>query len=84
MSPNSRPLPEASLSLRHFKEPHGKLLEQTAAATYLLNAQNVLTDPAAILLAGSIQVIDAQHLSILLYVKMPTGSNPVGILPWSC
>ncbi len=49
------------------------LLEQIAAATYL-NAQNVLTDKDAIKLAGSIQVIDAQHGSILLYVL---GEYPV-------
>ena len=49
------------------------LLEQIAAATYL-NAQNVLTDKDAIQLAGSIQIIDAQHVSILLYVL---GEYPV-------
>ena len=49
------------------------LLEQIASATYL-NAQNVLTDKAAIMLAGSIQIIDAQHASILLYVL---GAYPV-------
>ena len=49
------------------------LLEQTAAATYL-NAQNVLTDKDAIMLAGSIQIVDAQHASILLYVL---GEYPV-------
>ncbi len=49
------------------------MLEQIAAATYL-NAQNVLTDKDAIMLAGSIQVIDAQHVSILLYVL---GEYPV-------
>ena len=48
-------------------------LEQIASATYL-NAQNVLTDKAAILLAGSIQIIDAQHAAILLYVL---GEYPV-------
>ena len=49
------------------------MLEQTAAATYL-NAQNVLTDKDAIMLAGSIQIIDAQHAAILLYVL---GEYPV-------
>ena len=49
------------------------LLEQIASATYL-NAQNVLTDKDAIMLAGSIQIIDAQHASILLYVL---GEYPV-------
>ena len=49
------------------------MLEQIAAATYL-NAQNVLTDKDAIMLAGSIQVIDAQHVAILLYVL---GEYPV-------
>lgn len=49
------------------------MLEEIAAATYL-NAQNVLTDKDAIMLAGSIQVIDAQHASILLYVL---GEYPV-------
>ncbi len=49
------------------------LLEQIAAATYL-NAQEVLTDKSAIELAGSIQIIDAQHASILLFVL---GKYPV-------
>lgn len=49
------------------------MLEQIAAATYL-NAQNVLTDMAAIELAGSIQIIDAQHVAVLLYVL---GEYPV-------
>ena len=49
------------------------MLEQIASATYL-NAQNVLTDKDAIKLAGSIQVIDAQHAAILLYVL---GQYPV-------
>ena len=49
------------------------MLEEIAAATYL-NAQNVLTDKDAIELAGSIQIIDAQHVSILLYVL---GQYPV-------
>ncbi len=49
------------------------MLEQIAAATYL-SAQAVLTDKDAIKLAGSIQVIDAQHVSILLYAL---GQYPV-------
>ncbi|MEP6659220.1 MAG: ferritin-like domain-containing protein [Acidimicrobiales bacterium] len=49
------------------------LLEQTAAATYL-SAQQVLTDKSAIKLAGSIQIVDAQHAAILLYVL---GNYPV-------
>ncbi len=49
------------------------MLEQIASATYL-NAQNVLTDKDAIKLAGSIQIIDAQHAAILLYVL---GEYPV-------
>ncbi len=49
------------------------MLEQIAASTYL-NAQNVLTDKDAIMLAGSIQIIDAQHAAILLYVL---GEYPV-------
>lgn len=49
------------------------MLEEIAASTYL-NAQNVLTDKDAIMLAGSIQIIDAQHVSILLYVL---GEYPV-------
>lgn len=49
------------------------MLEQIASATYL-NAQNVLTDKDAILLAGSIQITDAQHAAILLYVL---GEYPV-------
>lgn len=48
-------------------------LEQTASATYL-NAQNVLTDKNAIQLAGSIQIIDAQHAAVLLFVL---GQYPV-------
>ena len=49
------------------------MLEQIASATYL-NAQNVLTDKDAIQLAGSIQIIDAQHAAVLLYVL---GEYPV-------
>jgi len=49
------------------------MLEQIAAATYL-NAQNVLTDKDAIQLAGSIQIIDAQHVAVLLFVL---GQYPV-------
>ena len=44
-----------------------------AAATYL-NAQNVLTLPDAVMLAGSIQIIDAQHAAVLHYVL---GEYPV-------
>lgn len=49
------------------------MLEQIAAATYL-DAQGALTDPAAIQLAGSIQVVDAQHVAVLLFVL---GQYPV-------
>lgn len=49
------------------------MLEEIAAATYL-SAQQVLTDPDAIMLAGSIQVIDAQHAAILHFVL---GEYPV-------
>ena len=49
------------------------MLEQIASATYL-SAQGVLTDKDAIALAGSIQVIDAQHVAILLFVL---GQYPV-------
>lgn len=49
------------------------MLEEIAAATYL-SAQGVLTDKDAIKLAGSIQIIDAQHVAILLYVL---GNYPV-------
>ena len=49
------------------------MLEEIAAATYL-NAQNVLTDPDAIMLAGSIQVVDAQHAAVLHFVL---GEYPV-------
>lgn len=48
-------------------------LEQIAAATYL-SAQNLLTSKDAIQLAGSIQIVDAQHAAILLYVL---GEYPV-------
>ena len=49
------------------------MLEEIAAATYL-SAQDVLTDKAAIMLAGSIQIIDAQHAAILHFVL---GEYPV-------
>jgi len=48
-------------------------LEEIAAATYN-NAQSVLTGKDAIKLAGSIQIIDAQHAAILHYVL---GDYPV-------
>ncbi len=48
-------------------------LEEIAAATYLSASPNI-TDKAAIQLAGSIQVIDAQHAAILHYVL---GEYPV-------
>ncbi|MEO8268048.1 MAG: ferritin-like domain-containing protein [Ilumatobacteraceae bacterium] len=48
-------------------------LEEIAAATYN-NAQSVLTDKDAIKLAGSIQIIDAQHAAILHFVL---GDYPV-------
>lgn len=49
------------------------MLEEIAAATYL-SAQDVLTDKDAIMLAGSIQIIDAQHAAILHFVL---GEYPV-------
>lgn len=48
-------------------------LEEIAAATYN-HAQTVLTDKDAIKLAGSIQIIDAQHAAILHFVL---GEYPV-------
>ena len=48
-------------------------LEQTAAATYLA-AIGTLQSEAAIALAGSIQPIDRQHISVLLFVL---GQYPV-------
>lgn len=48
-------------------------LEQTAAATYLA-AIGTLESDAAIALAGSIQPIDRQHISVLLFVL---GQYPV-------
>ena len=48
-------------------------LEEIAAATYL-SASPMITDKAAVQLAGSIQVIDAQHAAILHYVL---GEYPV-------
>ena len=48
-------------------------LEEIAAATYN-HAQSVLTDKDAIKLAGSIQIIDAQHAAILHFVL---GEYPV-------
>ncbi len=49
------------------------MLEEIAAATYL-SAQDVLTDKDAMMLAGSIQIIDAQHAAILHFVL---GEYPV-------
>lgn len=49
------------------------MLEEIAAATYL-KAQEVLTDKDAIMLAGSIQIIDAQHAAVLHFVL---GEYPV-------
>ena len=49
------------------------MLEEIAAATYL-SAQSVLTDKDAMMLAGSIQIVDAQHAAILHYVL---GEYPV-------
>jgi len=43
------------------------LLEETASATYL-KAIPTLKDKAAIELAGGLQVVDAQHVSVLLFV----------------
>ena len=76
--PNATLKPTVDAELAKVKDVAGAaklalLLEQIASATYL-NAQNVLTDKDAIQLAGSIQVIDAQHVSILLYVL---GEYPV-------
>jgi hypothetical protein len=48
-------------------------LETIASQTYL-DAQPMLTDPAAIELAGSIQVVDQQHIAVLLFVS---GEYPV-------
>jgi hypothetical protein len=48
-------------------------LEEIAAATYN-HAQSVLTDKDAIKLAGSIQIVDAQHAAILHFVL---GEYPV-------
>ncbi len=48
-------------------------LEEIAAATYLSASRRII-DKAAITLAGSIQVIDAQHAAILHYVL---GEYPV-------
>ena len=48
-------------------------LEEIAAATYN-SAQSVLTGKDAIKLAGSIQIVDAQHVAILLFVL---GQYPV-------
>ncbi len=76
--PNATLKPTVDAELAKVKDVAGAaklalLLEQIASATYL-NAQNVLTNKDAILLAGSIQIIDAQHASILLYVL---GEYPV-------
>ena len=49
------------------------MLEEIAAATYQ-KAIPTLTAPEAIVLAGSIQIVDAQHVSILLFVS---GQYPV-------
>lgn len=49
------------------------MLEEIAAATYQ-KAIPTLTSKDAILLAGSIQVVDAQHVAVLLFVS---GTYPV-------
>ncbi|MCU1388372.1 MAG: Ferritin-like protein [Ilumatobacteraceae bacterium] len=49
------------------------MLEQIASATYQ-SALPVISDKDAILLAGSIQIIDAQHAAVLLFVL---GQYPV-------
>lgn len=49
------------------------MLEQIASATYL-DAVSKLTDPGALELAGSGQIIDMQHQSVLLFVA---GQYPV-------
>ena len=49
------------------------MLENIAAQTYL-SAIPVIEDPAAIKLAGSIQIIDQQHQAVLLFAL---GQYPV-------
>lgn len=49
------------------------MLEQIASATYQ-KAVPTLTDKTAIELAGSLQIIDAQHVAVLLFVS---GQYPV-------
>lgn len=76
--PNAKLKPTVDTAFTAVKDVTGvaKLalqLEEIAAATYL-SASPLLKDPAAIKLAGSIQIIDAQHAAILHYVL---GDYPV-------
>lgn len=76
--PNATLKPEVDAAFAEVTDVAGAaelalMLEEIAAATYL-SAQNVLTDKDAIMLAGSIQIIDAQHAAILYYVL---GQYPV-------
>lgn len=76
--PNAKLKPTVDTGFAAVKDVTGvaKLalqLEEIAAATYL-SASPLLKDPAAIKLAGSIQIIDAQHAAILHYVL---GEYPV-------
>lgn len=77
-TPNATLKPTVDTAFAGVKDVGGAamlalMLEQIAAATYL-SAQPVLTDTAAIKLAGSIQVVDAQHVAVLLFVL---GQYPV-------
>ena len=77
-TPNATLKPTVDKALGDVKDIGGAaklalMLEQIAAATYL-SAQGILTDKDAIKLAGSIQVVDAQHVSVLLFVL---GQYPV-------
>ena len=76
--PNAQLKPTVDQAFAGVKDVGGAamlalMLEQIAAATYL-SAQGVLTDKGAIDLAGSIQVVDAQHVSVLLFAL---GQYPV-------
>lgn len=77
-TPNATLKPTVDTAFAGVKDVGGAamlalMLEQIAAATYL-SAQGVLTDKDAIKLAGSIQIVDAQHVSVLLFVL---GQYPV-------
>lgn len=76
--PNSKLKPVVDAAFAKVTDANGAaalalMLEEIAAATYQ-KAVPTLKDKAAIELAGSLQVIDAQHVAVLLFVM---GQYPV-------